>query len=116
MNSLKTGAFIALTAGALFAGACTKKQQDDKPAEPSATPVAAPAKAAGEPAATPTTAAPAGEQTAKIHCMGVNACKGHGACKTAANACAGQNGCKGHGMVELTESDCKAQGGTVAAN
>lgn len=32
---------------------------------------------------------------AKIHCSGVNACKGQSACKTANNACKGQNSCKG---------------------
>ena len=45
------------------------------------------------------------------HCMGANACKGHGACKSAANACTGQNACKGQGFTEATAKDCKVAGG-----
>ena len=45
------------------------------------------------------------------HCMGVNACKGQGACKTAANACKGQNACKGKGFTETTKEDCAAAKG-----
>ena len=44
----------------------------------------------------------------KIHCEGVNACKGKTDCKTAKNACQGQNACKGLGWVSMTEKDCKA--------
>lgn len=50
---------------------------------------------------------------AKIHCSGVNACKGHGKCKSAKNACAGKNGCKGQGVEEMTEAECHAKGGHV---
>jgi hypothetical protein len=62
--------------------------------------------------ATPATAAdkPAG----KVHCAGVNSCKGQGACHSADNGCKGQNGCKGKGWVELGDKACKAKGGTVA--
>lgn len=50
--------------------------------------------------------------TAKTgHCMGANACKGHGACKSAANSCKGQNACKGQGFTEATAKDCKVVGG-----
>ena len=49
--------------------------------------------------------------TAAGHCMGANACKGQGACKTAANACKGQNGCKGQGFTEASEKDCATSGG-----
>ena len=62
----------------------------------SATPMVASAKAGG-----------------KVHCQGVNACKGKGACKSADNACKGQNGCKGKGFVDMTEKQCKDKGGTV---
>ena len=54
-------------------------------------------------------AAAAGE---KGHCMGVNACKGQSACKTAKNACGGQNACKGQGWLEMTQEECTAKGGT----
>ena len=43
---------------------------------------------------------------AKGHCMGANACKGTGACKTAKNACKGQNACKGTGFSEMTKDEC----------
>ena len=49
----------------------------------------------------------------KVHCQGVNACKGKGGCKSADNACKGQNGCKGEGLTETSEKDCKAKGGKV---
>ena len=45
---------------------------------------------------------------AKVHCDGVNSCKGQSACKTAKNACKGQNSCKGQGFKELTQKDCDA--------
>jgi hypothetical protein len=50
----------------------------------------------------------------KVHCAGVNACKGKSACSTASSGCAGQNGCKGKGWIELTEKECKDKGGKVA--
>lgn len=50
----------------------------------------------------------------KVHCQGVNECKGKGACKSATNACKGKNECKGKGFIETTEKDCSAKGGTVA--
>jgi hypothetical protein len=49
----------------------------------------------------------------KVHCQGVNACKGKSACKTAANDCAGMNACKGKGFVAMTAAECKEAGGTV---
>lgn len=50
-----------------------------------------------------------------VKCMGANACKGQGACKTAANGCKGQNSCKGTGMVMTsTEEECTSKGGSVA--
>lgn len=54
-------------------------------------------------------------ETAKVHCQGVNSCKGKGACNSASNSCAGKNSCKGKGWVELSEKECKAKGGTVVA-
>jgi hypothetical protein len=50
-----------------------------------------------------------------VHCMGVNACKGQGACKSASNACKGQNACKGKGMTMMgSEKECADKGGSVA--
>jgi hypothetical protein len=38
----------------------------------------------------------------------VNACKGHGECKSAQNACKGQNGCGGKGFKMMTQAECDA--------
>jgi hypothetical protein len=87
-NPVKTGTLIALAAASLFAASCGKHDDasSTKPAE----------------------------QTAKVHCQGVNDCKGKGSCKSADNACKGQNGCKGKGFLEVaSDDDCKAKGGTV---
>jgi hypothetical protein len=54
-----------------------------------------------------------GEQEAKVHCGGINACKGKSECKTATNACGGQNSCKGKGYISTSEEECADQGGTV---
>lgn len=95
-NPVRTGAMIAIAAGSLFAAACSKK--DDKPASPT------------------TTETKPDEKSAKVHCEGINECKGKGGCKSAANACAGQNGCKGKGFADVaTAEECKTKGGTVMA-
>jgi hypothetical protein len=111
MKPLRTGTMIALTSATLFAAACTRSK-DAPPADRAET------KAAAAPAAQPAAAAPAAgqpEKLAKVHCGGVNDCKGKSGCMTAKNACAGQNGCKGEGYIELTADDCQAKGGKVLA-
>lgn len=50
---------------------------------------------------------------ARIHCGGVNSCKGQTACRSANNSCKGQNNCKGEGWLYLTKEDCEAKGGAV---
>jgi len=62
--------------------------------------------------ATPTIAG--SKDGGKIHCQGVNECKGKSACKSAANDCSGKNECKGKGWIESTGKECKSKGGTVA--
>jgi hypothetical protein len=58
----------------------------------------------------------AAAEEVKGHCVGANACKGQGACKTANNACKGLNGCKGLGYLDLTKADCsKISGATFEA-
>jgi uncharacterized membrane protein len=49
----------------------------------------------------------------KVKCMGVNACKGHGMCKSADNTCKGMNSCKGKGWVMKSQKKCTAKGGTM---
>lgn len=62
-----------------------------------------------------TTAAPvfAGATDAKVHCYGVNKCKGHNDCKSATNACKGHGSCKGQGFVGVSASACDHLGGKV---
>ena len=50
---------------------------------------------------------------AKVHCEGINACKGQGACGGAGHDCAGKNACKGKGWIETSADECTAKGGTV---
>lgn len=50
--------------------------------------------------------------SAKVRCIGVNACKGKSECKTA-EAQKGQNACKGHGLLFLSEEQCKMRGGKI---
>lgn len=59
------------------------------------------------------TAAPtAANADSGVKCMGANSCKGHGACKTAANACKGMNACKGQGWVTTSSAkECMDKGG-----
>lgn len=50
---------------------------------------------------------------AKVHCAGINACKGQGKCSGAGHSCAGMNSCKGKGWIETTAKECKAKKGTI---
>ena len=60
-------------------------------------------------AAVPGTAVAA--EDGKVHCTGINACKGKTDCKTATNACKGMNSCKGKGFISMSEKECKEKGG-----
>ena len=104
MFNLKHGTMIAIAAGSLFAAACGGKSNSAAPTTPD--PAAAPAEGATA----------SGEQTAKVHCTGVNECKGKGGCAMPnGNTCAGKNECKGKGIVDMTAEDCTAKGGTAVA-
>ncbi len=49
-----------------------------------------------------------------VECAGINACKGHGACKSANNECAGKNACKGQGFEKVASAkECTDKGGKV---
>jgi hypothetical protein len=43
---------------------------------------------------------------AKVHCAGVNSCKGMSECKSAKNSCKGMNSCKGTGWMSMSKSEC----------
>jgi hypothetical protein len=49
----------------------------------------------------------------KVHCYGINSCKGTGGCAGGGHGCAGKNACKGQGFVETTKDDCAKKGGKV---
>ena len=51
----------------------------------------------------------------KVHCDGVNSCKGQSECKTAHSACTGLNSCKGKGWITLTADACERAGGIAKA-
>lgn len=52
---------------------------------------------------------------AKVHCKGVNECKGQGnACKAGETCKPGANECKGQGVIAMdSEAACTEKGGTV---
>ena len=50
----------------------------------------------------------------KVHCFGVNSCKGQADCKTAKNECKGQGSCKGLGFKATTAKSCLDQNGTIS--
>ena len=52
----------------------------------------------------------------KVHCAGINSCKGKGACKSATSSCKGMNECKGKGWNEMSSADCTKKGGTVVTD
>ena len=55
-----------------------------------------------------------GGKKGDVKCMGVNECKGKGACGVAGkHECAGENECKGKGWIKLSKDDCAKLGGTV---
>jgi len=85
MKSINTGVLIASAAAALLLTGALSARADEK--------------AGGD----------------KVHCGGVNACKGQGACAGGGHACAGKNACKGQSFVETTKDDCAKQGGKLTA-
>ena len=52
----------------------------------------------------------------KVKWFGVNACKGHVACKKASNACKGQNACKGKGWTHLQGTNIISSAATSERN
>ena len=64
----------------------------------------------------PVMAAEQSGQEAKVHCGGINACKGKSECATANNACKGANACKGQGFVTVSAKECTEKGGKVLPN
>lgn len=51
--------------------------------------------------------------SSKVHCGGVNSCRGRSECHTPKNLCAGLNACKGQGWIAMTRQACEEQKGKV---
>jgi hypothetical protein len=66
--------------------------------------------AASPPAGSKGAAVAAGD---KVHCYGLNACKGQADCKTAKNECKGHNSCKAQGFKGMAAKACLDSGGTI---
>ena len=95
MTAKKTLVVQAALAG-IFSMAMTTSAQTD-PAAP-ATKKAAPAKKSAE----------------KVHCFGINSCKGKSECAVdGKSSCHGQNACKGQGWISLSRKTCAKKKGTV---
>jgi uncharacterized membrane protein len=53
------------------------------------------------------TSAPAEDaQPEKVHCYGINKCKGTGDCSGKGHQCAGHNACNGQGHINLPKDVC----------
>lgn len=91
MKTLSLGSSLAISAATLFLAACSKGVPEEGAKSP---------EAAG---------------TAEVvKCLGVNECKGQGACGVpGGHSCAGQNECKGKGWIQASEADCASKGGQV---
>ncbi len=50
----------------------------------------------------------------KVHCYGVNECKGQNDCKTAQHECKGQGSCKGKGFKGVVAKACLEKDGVIA--
>ena len=53
--------------------------------------------------------------SSKVHCYGINACRGQADCHTANNSCSGKNACKGQGWKLTTQAECDEAKGAVKA-
>jgi hypothetical protein len=86
---------FALSAAALFLGACAKP---------------------GETAAPEAKTTPVDDQ---VKCFGINECAGQSVCGVnkpelgIEHACAGENDCRGKGWLEVARSECEAKEGEV---
>ena len=49
----------------------------------------------------------------KVHCYGLNSCKGQADCKTSVNSCKGQGSCKGLGFKGTAAAECLTKGGII---
>lgn len=88
---------FALSAAALFLGACDKGESSNPPADGGS----------------------AANNDEVVKCFGINSCKGESACNVnkpelgIEHACAGENDCQGKGWIKVPRSECEAKKGEV---
>lgn len=101
---------LALSAAALFLGACGKD------APPTTTPTAGAAESADGAAEEGEAEVADDVAVVEVKCLGINECAGESLCEVAgSHDCGGQNSCKGKGWITVPHSDCDAKGGEVIA-
>lgn len=50
----------------------------------------------------------------KVHCYGLNSCKGKSDCKTLISSCKAQNSCDGKGFKSVKAKECLEKGGIIS--
>ena len=50
----------------------------------------------------------------KVHCYGLNSCKGKSDCKTLLTSCKAKNSCEGKGFKSVTAKACLKEGGIIS--
>jgi len=50
----------------------------------------------------------------KVHCYGLNSCKGNSDCKTAINSCKGKNSCESKGFKAVKAKECLEKDGIIS--
>ena len=99
-NSKQFMSAFALSAAALFLGACKDQPPPETP----------------EPTSDPAVTAGGDEQ---VKCFGINNCSGQSVCAVnkpelgIEHSCAGENDCKGKGWIKVSRSECESQSGEV---
>lgn len=109
---------FALSAAALFLGACNKGGTEIETPGTAESP--ADSNAAAEPDQGGEVAPPADEAADElVKCFGINTCKGESACNVnkpelgIEHACAGENDCQGKGWIKVPTSECEEKGGEI---
>ncbi|MCA9653869.1 MAG: hypothetical protein H6712_09175 [Myxococcales bacterium] len=98
---------LALTAAALFLGACGKEQ-------PTTTNPGAGGASAGDTAGDAAGDGASDVAAVEVKCLGINECSGQSLCDVAgSHDCGGQNSCKGKGWILVSEPDCQRKGGQI---
>lgn len=100
-NSKQYMSAFALSAAALFLGACKDPPPPNNP----------------EPTSDPAAVTAGGDE--QVKCFGINDCSGQSVCAVnkpelgIEHACAGENDCKGKGWIKVSRSECESNSGEV---